>query len=139
MSRVIHLFDPPERFVAGTVGVPGQRTFFLQARSGNRVTSVALEKGQVELLAERIDDLLDELMRTPGGETIPAVALVGSDDLDPLDLPVDEEFRVGALGIGWDIEEERLVIEAHAPSDDEDVPEIDDDDADGPDVLRVRM
>ncbi|MCW2711468.1 MAG: hypothetical protein JWP24_1662, partial [Marmoricola sp.] len=37
---VVHRFDPPERFVPGTVGEPGQRTFFLQARTGNRVTSV---------------------------------------------------------------------------------------------------
>ena len=53
MATVIHRFDPPERFVAGTVGPPGQRTFFLQARSGARVTSVALEKQQVAVLAER--------------------------------------------------------------------------------------
>ena len=37
---VVHGFDPPERFVAGTVGAPGQRTFFLQAREGARLVSV---------------------------------------------------------------------------------------------------
>ena len=63
---VVHSFDPPERFVAGTVGPPGQRTFFLQARAGARVTSVALEKQQVSVLAERIDELLDELLRADG-------------------------------------------------------------------------
>ena len=47
---VVHGFDPPERFVAGTVGEPGQRTFFLQARSGARMVSVALEKQQVAAL-----------------------------------------------------------------------------------------
>src|SRR6478752_2027745 len=55
---VVHEFDPPERFVAGTVGEPGARTFFLQARSGPRLVSVALEKEQVAVLAERIDELL---------------------------------------------------------------------------------
>ncbi len=68
MASVIHSFDPPERFVAGTVGPPGQRTFFLQARAGTRVTSVALEKQQVSVLAERIDELLDELLRASDGE-----------------------------------------------------------------------
>ncbi|MGZ4495105.1 MAG: DUF3090 family protein, partial [Nocardioides sp.] len=58
MAPVVHNFDPPERFVAGTVGPPGQRTFFLQARSVARVTIVALEKQQVSVLAERIDELL---------------------------------------------------------------------------------
>ena len=47
MAPLVHGFDPPERFVAGTVGPPGQRTFFLQAREGVRVVSVALEKQQV--------------------------------------------------------------------------------------------
>jgi len=42
MARQVHLYDPPERFVAGTVGEPGQRTFFLQARGQGRLTSVAL-------------------------------------------------------------------------------------------------
>ena len=73
MASVIHSFDPPERFIAGTVGPPGQRTFFLQARSGPRVTSVALEKQQVSVLAERIDELLDELISGTEAETpIPA-------------------------------------------------------------------
>ena len=52
---LIHGFDPPERFVTGTVGEPGQRTFFLQARSGARITSVSVEKQQVAALSERID------------------------------------------------------------------------------------
>jgi uncharacterized repeat protein (TIGR03847 family) len=65
---VIHEFDPPERFVAGTVGEPGARTFFLQARSGPRLVSVALEKQQVVVLAERVDELLDEVMAAGDNE-----------------------------------------------------------------------
>ena len=63
MPRRRYIFDPPERFVAGTIGDPGNRTFFLQARDGGRVVSVALEKVQVAVLAERLDDLLGELDR----------------------------------------------------------------------------
>src|SRR6478736_5896219 len=140
MPRQVFLYDPPERFVAGTVGVPGQRTFFLQARSGARTTSVALEKSQVELLADRVDDLLDEVLRLTGGDAaIPAVAPVALEDLDPLESPVTEEFRVGALSLGWDGGDERLVIEAHAPSESEEVPDVGDDDDDASDVLRVRL
>ena len=90
MASVIHSFDPPERFVVGTVGPPGQRTFFLQARTGPRVTSVALEKQQVSVLAERIEELLDELLRsTEGGEsTIPALPPVSLEDNGPLEQPI---------------------------------------------------
>ena len=63
MPRRRFIFDPPERFVAGTIGEPGDRTFFLQARDGVRVVSVALEKVQVSVLAERLGELLDELDR----------------------------------------------------------------------------
>ena len=51
----VYTYDPPERFIAGTVGQPGERPFYLQARGGGRPTSVALEKGQVSQLAERLD------------------------------------------------------------------------------------
>ena len=83
MSPLVHGFDPPERFVAGTVGPPGSRTFFLQARSGTRLVSVALEKQQVSALAERIDELLDEVMASELNEAmIPAVAPLGLEDAD---------------------------------------------------------
>ena len=109
---VVHGFDPPERFVAGTVGPPGQRTFFLQARSGTRIVSVALEKQQVQALAERIDELLDEVMASEQNEAmIPAVAPLGLDDSDPLEQPIEEEFRAGTMTLSWDPTDERVVIE----------------------------
>jgi len=109
---VIHEFDPPERFVAGTVGEPGARTFFLQARSGQRMVSVALEKQQVAVLAERIDELLDEVMASTGNDTlIPAVAPVGLDDAEPLEQPIDEQFRAGTMTLSWDPGLGRVVIE----------------------------
>ena len=73
MPRQVFDYDPPDRFVAGTVGEPGSRTFFLQARAGTRLTSVALEKAQVSVLAERVDELLDEVLRRSGGKApVPA-------------------------------------------------------------------
>ena len=112
MPPLVHAFDPPERFVTGTVGLPGQRTFFLQARSGPRLVSVALEKQQVAALAERIDELLDEVMASQTSEsTIPAVAPLGLDDTDPLEQPIVEEFRAGTMTLSWDPDDERVVIE----------------------------
>jgi uncharacterized repeat protein (TIGR03847 family) len=112
MPPIVHGFDPPERFVAGTVGEPGSRTFFLQARAGSRITSVALEKQQVAALAERIDELLDEIMARQASQSlIPAVAPLGLDDTDPLEQPIEEEFRAGTMTLSWDPDDERVVIE----------------------------
>ena len=145
MPRRRYIFDPPERFVAGTVGEPGERTFFLQAREGGRVVSVALEKIQVAVLAERLGALLDELGRRGVAEVEPdaveeAVITTdaGSDDVAPLDEPLNEAFRAGSLTLGWDGGAGRVLVEARAV--DEDGEAVDpDEDEDGPDLLRVRM
>jgi uncharacterized repeat protein (TIGR03847 family) len=109
---LVHGFDPPERFVTGTVGPPGSRTFFLQARSGSRLVSVSLEKQQVAALAERVDELLDDVMSSDQqASVIPAVAPLGLDDTEPLEQPIEEEFRAGTMTLSWDPADERVVIE----------------------------
>ncbi len=109
---VIHEFDPPERFVVGTVGEPGQRTFFIQARTGPRMVSVALEKQQVALLAERVDELLDQVLGVgSSGTIVPAVAPLDLDDQAPLEQPIEEEFRAGTMTLSWDPGLNRVVIE----------------------------
>ena len=142
MPPRIFVFDPPDRFVAGTVGLPGQRTFFLQARKAGQVVSVVLEKVQVAALAERLDALLDELESHGVAETI-SVSTPPIDS-EPLDEPINEAFRATTLTLGWDGDAERILIEARAPGDDDEeiegetIVEVDDDD-DGPDLLRVRL
>src|SRR6201992_463986 len=135
----VFYYDPPDRFVAGSVGQPGDRTFYLQAASSGRVTSVVLEKFQVSLLAERIDELLDEVLRRTEGGDIPPSAPSGPRDDAPLDLPLTEDFRVGAIALAWDSDGDRVVIEAQEESDAPVEPLADDIPVDGPGVLRVRI
>jgi uncharacterized repeat protein (TIGR03847 family) len=150
MPRRRYIFDPPDRFVAGTIGEPGERTFFLQAREGGRVVSVVLEKVQVAVLAERLGALLDELdLRGIAPESKPDAA--GTDvpidepaavDETPLDEPLNEAFRAGSLTLGWDGGAERVLVEARAQDEDGEAIDPDDDDdedEEGPDLLRVRM
>ena len=155
MTHQVHAFEPPERFVAGTVGEPGDRTFFLQARGGGRVVSVALEKVQVSLLAEKLEELLTEAGRRFGVD-LPEAPVLAVHDNEPLDTPVDEEFRVGTLGLAFDVDTTTVVIEAieageaeaeveltadeDEDEDDDDIPLDDDDEPDDDlDRLRVRL
>jgi len=139
MPRQLHLFDPPERFVAGTVGQPGDRTFYLQATGAGRTISVALEKVQVQVLAERLEELLETVRRSTDAE-VPPVPIRTLEDTAPLDAPVEEEFRVGSMGLAWEADSERCIIEALAQGEGgaEEVEPLSDVD-EGPDALRVRM
>ena len=101
MTRRISTFDSPDRFIAGTVGEPGHRAFFLQARQGGAIVSVAAEKTQVAVLAANLAALLDTLAER-GVEGIPADAGDRAIDEQPLGEPLVEAFRVGAMTIGWD-------------------------------------
>lgn len=138
MPRQVFLFDPPERFVAGTVGQPGDRTFYLQASGGGRTISVALEKVQVSVLADRLEELLEEVRRRGVGD-VPVAAPRELEDTAPLDAPVEEEFRVGSMGLAWDGEDEVVVVEALAPVEGEDEVEPLSEAEEGPDALRVRL
>ena len=139
MARRFFVFDNVDRFVCGTVGTPGQRTFFLQAVAGPRVVSVQLEKVQVQVLAQRMGQILLELERL-GMADVAKVVEAAADDERPLDEPLRDEFGVGTLTIGWDTDDSVLVLEARSESEEEpDEEEVDDDAADGPDVMRVRL
>lgn len=114
MPTIVHRFDWPDRVVVGTIGEPGSRAFYLQARAGARVISVALEKEQSALLAERIEEILDKLMAADGNPlNIPTGTPVELVDDDPLEQPVTPEFRTGTMSLGWDPSTAQLVIEAY--------------------------
>jgi uncharacterized repeat protein (TIGR03847 family) len=135
MSGQIHLFDPAERFVVGTVGVPGERTFFLQARKGSRLLSVSLEKAQVAALADRIQQILREVRNS---EPLTLFERVERDD-QPLESPIDEEFRVGVIGIAYHSDRKMVEIDLQAiadsqsPEDEELLMEL----SESQDILRV--
>jgi uncharacterized repeat protein (TIGR03847 family) len=135
MARRFFVFDSVDRFVCGTVGMPGQRTFFLQAVKDGRVVSVQLEKAQVAVLAQRMGQILTELDR----HGVAGVSESEAEDDRPLDEPLRDEFGVRTLTIGWDTDDSRMVLEARSESDEEDEDEVDDDAPDGPDVMRVKL
>lgn len=149
MPRRIYDFRVPDRFVAGTIGEPGQRTFYLQAQKGPAIVSVALEKVQVVVLAQRIAELLAEMGRR--GVVVSAGASAGEGDQAALTEPVVESFRVGTMTLAWDGDSDHVVVEARAEVETgehegaeepevADEPEgIDDLDPDGPDLVRVRL
>ncbi|WP_104126954.1 DUF3090 domain-containing protein [Cryobacterium sp. Y57] len=142
MPIIVHEFDWPDRVVIGTVGVPGSRTFYLQVRSGAQIVSIALEKQQSALLAEKIDEMLEQLMTHDGNPfSVPTATPIELVDNDPLEQPFDEQFRTGTMTLGWDPRSAQIVIEAF-PLIDSEVADEDDFDAvslDSTETLLVRI
>ncbi len=136
MPRSVHEFRTLDRFVAGTIGEPGERSFYLQAVHDSRVVSVALEKQQVQVLADRMGLLLEEVRRRFGAEIPPEQTQVS--DTSPLVMPIDTEFRVGTMGLGWDSDAGAVVVELLAVTEGEvDESVVLGDVEDGPDAVRV--
>lgn len=90
----------------GTVGPPGQRTFYLQAGQGDLVVSLIIEKEHAAALSLGVQQLLEQLGGVPEGTPIPS-ELELREPLRPL-------FRVGSLGLGYDPDEDALVLVARA-------------------------
>jgi uncharacterized repeat protein (TIGR03847 family) len=89
------------------VGQPGERAFFIQARHGNRLVTVAVEKLQVAALAERVELIINEFRKSDS-----SIRLLTSEiDDAPLELPIESEFEVGSISISWDESKKMMSIE----------------------------
>jgi uncharacterized repeat protein (TIGR03847 family) len=140
MPTRVHEFAWPDRVVIGTVGVPGARTFYLQVRTGKQIVSIALEKQQSAQLAEKIDEILDQLITLEGNPfSVPTgtpIELVDNDQLEA----VEEQFRTGAMTLGWDPTTAQVVIEAYPITDvDDDDESLEGNGVEVPEMLLVRM
>lgn len=138
MSRLVFEFARPERFLIGTVGVPGEREFFLQVKGTSNerkiLASFALEKAQAAALAERCRQMIKEVapnLNAPNG------------DLAPLETPVEPEFTLGVMSLSWTPQEELFLFEGQSMTNtiNQEVYEelVSDDFPDAPPILRVRI
>lgn len=117
MSEFTYDLDAVQRITVGAVGPKGRRVFYMQARRGNRLITLLAEKEQVRALADAIERLLDSL-----AEKNPRLAT--SDDLLVTDMsleePLEPEFRVGQMGLGYDTERDLVVLVIQGITDDDD-------------------
>ncbi|MHB8509788.1 MAG: DUF3090 family protein [Candidatus Dormibacteria bacterium] len=102
-------FDPAETVAVGTVGKPGARAFFIQATQGHRRLTMLVEKIQVQALAERTAELLED---EKVGAREKAASLVE---------PIEADWRAGQMGLGWDADRRLVVMVAQEAPEDEEV------------------
>ena len=108
----------PDRFIVGTVGAPGERAFYIQARKEKQIFSVAIEKDQVRAILARLEIIIAGIKRANPFEIIESFSI----DDQPLDSPVDALFVTGAISISWDDQVKFVNFEFYeATSQDEEV------------------
>lgn len=110
-----HEFTNPERFVAGTVGEPGERAFYLQVRASTRLFCVAVEKAQVQAISSRLEIMIGEIRKS---NPLMIVEKLPTDDAQ-LESPIDAEFQIGAMSLAWDDESKLISVELFELEDDE--------------------
>jgi uncharacterized repeat protein (TIGR03847 family) len=142
MSRVIYSHENVTRCVVGTVGLPGERSFFLQVSSLLSTNCVAIEKVQAIALSERLRLMMRELRRNQLA-SFDELNINSERDVTPLEFPITEDFRVGVIGISWDQETQRILVEAQAVGDETLTELLDEDEAalleDAPDLLSFKL
>ena len=142
MSRFVYNHESVSRCIVGTVGLPGERQFFLQVVSLQETTCVAIEKTQAMALSERLRIMMRELRRNQLASLDELNISVERDDT-ALEFPITEDFRVGVIGISWEQETQRILVEAQAIGDETLTELLDEDEAalleDAPDLLSFKL
>ena len=110
MANPIIELDPVTHITAGAVGQPGHRTFFIQAERRSERVDLICEKEQVQALADAIDEMAQNLeqefgLTRPTDPTVDDAAMAIKEPVDPL-------FRVGAMGLGYDANRDRILLVA---------------------------
>jgi probable phosphomutase (TIGR03848 family)/uncharacterized repeat protein (TIGR03847 family) len=105
-ANILYDLNPVSHITAGVVGKPGKRTFYLQGRQGRTVVTLVAEKEQMSALSAGIDQLLERLGKGTQTLQVTAEQMELSEPLEPL-------FRVGQLGLGYDAEQNLVVLVAY--------------------------
>lgn len=108
MARHIEL-NPVTHLTVGTIGEPGQRTFYVQGSRGSQTISLVIEKEQARMLASSFESLLAELNTKypPSAQETPIWT-----DMR-LKEPIQPLFRVGNMGLGYNEDSDQVVLVAY--------------------------
>ncbi len=112
-ANLLYDLNPVSKVTAGAIGEPGHRQFYLQGRQGTLLVTLLVEKEQISSMGTGILELLGKLAEGESAEEgVTAYATL-------LDEPIEPLFRVGQLGLGYDQENNLVVIVAYEFSDEE--------------------
>lgn len=102
--------NPVNHITTDALGKPGERVFYLQAVQDSRIVTLLIEKVQIQSLAVGVEQFLTEV-----SQKFPELGTASADyveDLMHLAMPVDPLFRIGEIGLGYDSDNDMVVLVA---------------------------
>ncbi|MBL8046409.1 MAG: DUF3090 family protein [Anaerolineales bacterium] len=117
MAGTIYELDPVSSITTGYIGQPGKRVFYLQAAREDQTVTLVIEKMQVDVLAQSIQQFMDELKEQ--FPNLPEATLNYRPERMHLRVPLDPAFRVGQLGLGYDSDRDLILLVAQEVTTDE--------------------
>ena len=110
MPRIELDLNPTKHITTDAIGKPGERVFYLQGRKEDEVITLIVEKVQVQSLAVGVEQFLSELSQKY--PDLPEASPDYGEEEMRIEPPVDPLFRVGELGLGYDEEQDLVVLVA---------------------------
>jgi uncharacterized repeat protein (TIGR03847 family) len=130
MPRVEIELNPVNRITADAIGSPGKRVFYLQADNDEQTVTLIAEKFQVQSLAVGIEQFLAEI-----AERFPELSEASPEYVESfmkIQPPVDPLFRLADIGMGYNAEEDMVILVVH-----ELLPEVEDVEEEEPGIVRL--
>jgi uncharacterized repeat protein (TIGR03847 family) len=102
--------QPVSHITTDALGQPGKRIFYLQGWQGERTVTLIVEKVQIQSLAVGLEQFLTEVHEK--FPDLPEASADYEEEMMRISPPVDPVFRVGVLGLGYDAENDLVVLVA---------------------------
>jgi uncharacterized repeat protein (TIGR03847 family) len=101
---------PVTHIMADAIGPPGKRVFYLQGWQEDKTITLIIEKVQIQSLAVGLEQFLAEIQEK--FPDLPEASAEFAEEKMHIHPPVDPIFRVGEMGLGYDAENDLLVLVA---------------------------
>lgn len=102
--------QPVTHLTTDAIGPAGKRVFYLQGWQDQRIITLIVEKIQIQSLALGVEQFLAEVKQK--FPDLPDAQVDFIEDKMHIHPPVDPMFRVGELGLGYDMDNDQVVLVA---------------------------
>lgn len=108
MARIDIDLNPVTHITTDAIGQPGKRVFYIQAWQDQRTVTLIVEKVQIQSLAIGLEQFLAEVHEK--FPALPDASAEYAEDKMRIHPPVDPLFRAGEFGLGYEADNDRLVL-----------------------------